>query len=98
MPHGRVPALTFLTALVARSMNDTSFDGPFAVTIVVPPGSTPTPHGRCPASIELDDDFFEGSTRNRRPNEPAVTYTVEPSGLTAIPIGRAFGVAPFPSS
>src|SRR5207344_2687394 len=26
MPHGRVPALTFFTALVARSMNDTSFD------------------------------------------------------------------------
>jgi hypothetical protein len=43
IPHGRVPALTLFTVLVARSMNDTSFDGPFAVTIVVRPGARRRP-------------------------------------------------------
>src|SRR5262245_59885202 len=52
IPQGRSPTMIFFfTDLLATSMIDTAFDGPFAVNSVLPSGEIAIPHGRSPASI-----------------------------------------------
>src|SRR5438105_4385544 len=51
--HGPPLAFAFLvTVKVARSTNETSFEGPLAVNNVLPSGESVMPHGRAPTSTE----------------------------------------------
>ncbi len=56
------------------------------------------PHGLVPTSNEPIGALFTGSMKKTWLKDPVVTYTVNPSGATAMPIGRGLGVLPCPSS
>src|SRR4029079_14029498 len=87
-PHGRSPALILRTTVfVARSITETSLEGPFAVNNSFSSGESATPQGLSPASTEaMIFSELVSMVSTFRPR-PVVTYSFDPSFEMVVPIG-----------